>query len=84
MLDDVTTRDIFEPIWIKAIKKKFGIDNNEFNVSLILKKGGKVEYAPKDMLSFLPAVAFIDVLVILQRKKQENQERSLQIFSTPY
>ena len=60
MLDDVTTRDIFEPIWIKAIKKKFGIDNNEFNVSLILKKGGKVEYAPKDMLSFLPAVAFID------------------------
>ena len=38
MLDDVTTRDIFEPIWIKAIKKKFGIDNNEFNVSLILKK----------------------------------------------
>lgn len=37
MLDDVTTRDIFEPIWIKAIKKKFGIDNNEFNVSLIQK-----------------------------------------------
>lgn len=60
MLDDVTTRDIFEPIWIKTVKKKFGIDNNEFNVSLILKKGGKLEYTPKDMLSFLPAVAFID------------------------
>ena len=23
-------------------------------------KGGKVEYAPKDMFSFLPVVAFID------------------------
>ena len=60
MLDDVTTRKTFEPIWTNALKKKFGIENHEFNVSLILKKGGKVEYAPKDMFSFLPVVAFID------------------------
>lgn len=60
--EDVSTRETFESIWIKAINKKFSISDRIIESSLVFKKGAaKVEYTVnKDIVYLLPSVAFID------------------------
>lgn len=60
--EDISTRETFESIWIKAINKKFSISDGVIKSSLVFKKGTtKVEYKTnKDIVYLLPSIAFID------------------------
>lgn len=65
-LEDIGTRERFESIWLKAIKAKFCIENNQTIIKAICRKGSsKIEYyindsANGDITKLLPNVAFID------------------------
>lgn len=64
--EDISTRERFEPIWIKAIKNKFSIVDGLLTVKLICKKSDlKIQYEidgviNKDASHLFPNVAFID------------------------
>lgn len=64
--EDEGTRERFEPIWLKAIKKKFAIENNSLTVVLSCRKNDLKpiysinDVATKDISVLFPDVAFID------------------------
>lgn len=64
--EDEETRETFEPIWLKAIKKKFAIENNSLTVVLSCRKNDLKpiysinDVATKDISVLFPDVAFID------------------------
>lgn len=62
LLEDISTRNTYFPLWIKAIYKKFNISNNLIKSSLVFKRNTlKVEYTyNKDITYLLPTVAFIN------------------------
>ena len=64
--EDEGTRETFEPIWLKAVKKKFAIENNSLTVALSCRKNDLKplysinDVASKDISVLFPDVAFID------------------------
>lgn len=64
--EDEGTRETFESIWLKAVKKKFAIENNSLTVALSCRKNDLKplysinDVATKDISVLFPDVAFID------------------------
>lgn len=66
LYEDISTRERFESIWIKALKSKFSITDGILNIKLTCSKEDlKITYeidgvVNKDISSLFPNVAFID------------------------
>ena len=66
LYEDISTRERFEPIWIKALKSKFSITDGILSIKLTCSKEDlKITYeidgvVNKDISSLFPNVAFID------------------------